>query len=190
MTLGYFLSSFSFSYVHLKLSCFKIVLNNNNFSKVVVMNTFTFHALKIWNHWLISASTGVIENPFGTNSIYYPATSVSRIFWCFDISISERVSRLWLATQSVIWISALFTDSPPVPPSERRQTRVKCEQNVFPVCCRNKQRNFTTKQLFPKYTKKVTKFGLEVLTVKPCLFDLNLSIKPVKKTFVYKCKLS
>ena len=39
------------------------------------------------------------------------------------------------------------------------------------------------------YTKKVTKFGLEVLTVKPCLFDLNLSIKPVKKFFVYKCKL-
>ena len=39
---------------------------------------------------------------------------------------------------------ALFTDSPPVPPSERRQTRVGCEQNAFPVCCRNKLRNFTT----------------------------------------------
>ena len=39
--------------------------------------------------------------------------------------------------------------------------------------------------------KKVTKFGLEVLTGKAfCLFDLNLSIKPVKKFFVYKCKLS
>ena len=38
--------------------------------------------------------------------------------------------------------------------------------------------------------KKVTKFGLEVLTVKLCLFYLNLSIKPVKKFFVYKCKLS
>ena len=85
---------------------------------------------------------------------------------------------------------ALFTDSPPVPPSERRQTRVKCEQNVFPVCCRNKQRNFTTKQLFPKYTKKVTKFGLEVLTVKPCLFDLNLSIEPVKKFFVSEMQIT
>ena len=39
--------------------------------------------------------------------------------------------------------------------------------------------------------KKVTKFGLEVLTGKAfCLFDLDLSIKPVKKFFVYKCKLS
>ena len=35
------------------------------------------------------------------------------------------------------------------------------------------------------------KFGLEILTgIKLCLFDLNLSIKPVKKFFVYKCKLS
>ena len=39
--------------------------------------------------------------------------------------------------------------------------------------------------------KKVTKFGFEVLTGKAfCLFDLNLSIKPMKKLFVYKCKLS
>ena len=39
--------------------------------------------------------------------------------------------------------------------------------------------------------KKVTKFGLEVLTGKAfCLFDLNLSITPVKKFFVYKCKSS
>ena len=38
--------------------------------------------------------------------------------------------------------------------------------------------------------KKVTKFGLEVLTGKAFLFDLNLSITPVKKFFVYKCKLS
>ena len=44
---------------------------------------------------------------------------------------------------------ALFFDSPPVPPSERRQTRVKCEQNAFPVCCR-KQRSFTTKQAVPE----------------------------------------
>ena len=36
----------------------------------------------------------------------------------------------------------------------------------------------------------MTKFGLEALTVKLCLFDSNLSIKPVKKFFVYKCKLS
>ena len=38
--------------------------------------------------------------------------------------------------------------------------------------------------------KKVTRFGLEFLTGEACLFDLNLSIKPVKKFFVYQCKLS
>ena len=36
----------------------------------------------------------------------------------------------------------------------------------------------------------MTKFGLEVLTGEVCLFDLNFSIKLVKKFFVYKCKLS
>ena len=45
-------------------------------------------------------------------------------------------------------------------------------------------------KLFPKYTKKVTKFGLEVLTVKPCLFDLNLSIEPVKKFFVSEMQIT
>ena len=44
--------------------------------------------------------------------------------------------------------------------------------------------------LFPKYTKKVTKFGLVVLTGKALSFDSNLSIKPVKTFFVCKCKLS
>ena len=37
----------------------------------------------------------------------------------------------------------LFTDSPPVPPSERRQTRLSYEQNGFPVGCSNKPKNFT-----------------------------------------------
>ena len=40
----------------------------------------------------------------------------------------------------------LFTHSPPAPPSERRQTRASYELNGFPVCCRNKQRNFTNDQ--------------------------------------------
>ena len=34
---------------------------------------------------------------------------------------------------SIIEFPALFTDSPPVPPSERRRTRVSCDQNAFPV---------------------------------------------------------
>ena len=70
---------------------------------------------------------------------------------------------------------------------------LSCEQNAFPVCCYNKQRNFTNNQASCSrniYTKKVKKLGLEVLTGKALSFDLNLSMKQVKKFFVYKCKLS
>ena len=56
----------------------------------------------------------------------------------------------------------LFTDSPPVPPTERCQARVSYEQYGFPVFCLKKLSN----KLFPKYTKKVTKSGLEALTGK------------------------
>ena len=70
---------------------------------------------------------------------------------------------------SVSEYTALFTDSPPVPPSERRQTRVSFVQNAFPVCCRNKQRNFTTNQA-SCYTKKMTKFGVDVLIGKALSF--------------------
>ena len=38
--------------------------------------------------------------------------------------------------------------------------------------------------------KRVTKVGLEVLTGKALSFWFELSIKSVKKFFVYKCKLS
>ena len=43
-------------------------------------------------------------------------------------------------------------------------------------------------QLIKQAVPEVTKFGLE--WVQFCLFDLNLSIKPVKNFFAYKCKLS
>ena len=91
------------------------------------------------------------------------------------------------------WISCTihwFTSSSP--DGERRQTHVSCEQNAFPVCCRNKLRNFTTNQesysqnTWRRWRSSVWKFK----QVKLCLFDLNLSIKPVKKFFVYKRKLS
>ena len=52
---------------------------------------------------------------------------------------------------------ALFTDSSLVPPSERRQTRVSCEQNAFPRFAA------VTSKLSPKCTKKVTKFLLEFI---------------------------
>ena len=63
----------------------------------------------------------------------------------------------------------LITVSHPVPPSERRQPRVSYEQNGFPrFAALTNERNFTQKsnKLFPKYPKKVMKFGLEVLTGK------------------------
>ena len=42
---------------------------------------------------------------------------------------------------------------------------------------------------FPKYTRKAKKFDLDVFTGKAWLFNLNLSMKPVKKFFIYKRKL-
>ena len=45
----------------------------------------------------------------------------------------------------------LFTDSPPVPPSERRQTRVSWEQNAFPVSAvKNKEISQLIKQAVPE----------------------------------------
>ena len=52
----------------------------------------------------------------------------------------------WLL-DSISEYPVLFTDSPSVPPSEQRQTLVSYEQNGFPVCCRNKLRNFTNNQI-------------------------------------------
>ena len=45
-------------------------------------------------------------------------------------------------------------------------------------------------QLIKQAVPEIHEEGDEVEQVKLCLFDLNLSIKPVKKFFVYKCKLS
>ena len=92
---------------------------------------------------------------------------------------------LWLATQSVNILHYRFTDSPPVP-------HVRCEQHAFSVCCCNKQRNFTTNQAScsrntrRKWRSSVWKF----YQVDLCLFDSNVSIRPVKKFFVCKYKLS
>ena len=64
---------------------------------------------------------------------------------------------------------ALFTDSPPVPPRDRHQTRVSFEQTGF-AAVTNKEVSQLIIKLFPKYTKKVTKFGVEVLTGKALSF--------------------
>ena len=88
-----------------------------------------------------------------------------------------------LIDYSISEYPALFTDSPP---SEQHQTRVSCEQNAFLVWCSNNQRNFTTNQAScSRNTQRRWRSSVKV-----CLFDSNLSIKPVKKFFVYKYKLS
>ena len=64
---------------------------------------------------------------------------------------------LWLATESVNILHYSLIQLQ-VPPSEQRQTRASCEQNVFPVCCRNKQRN---SQLIKQAVPEVHKEGEE-----------------------------
>ena len=54
---------------------------------------------------------------------------------------------------------ALFTDSPPIPPSVRRQARVSCEQNAFTVCCRHKQQ---ISQLIKQAVPEIHEEGDEV----------------------------
>ena len=53
----------------------------------------------------------------------------------------------------------------------------------------NKEISQITKQAVPEISEG-DEFCLEVLTGNLCLFDLNLSMKPVKNVFVYKCKCS
>ena len=64
---------------------------------------------------------------------------------------------------------------------------LSCEQNAFPFCCRNKQRIFTIiKQAVPEIHDEGDEVRFGILNVKLCFFDLNFSIRPVKKFVVYK----
>ena len=58
--------------------------------------------LKAWNHWLISASTGVIENPFCKNSIYYPVTSVYSISGVVISRSRSEYKGVYLYIESII----------------------------------------------------------------------------------------
>ena len=79
--------------------------------------------------------------------IYLSSTSTLDIELKLNLDLANLLCFLHtLIGYSISEYPALFTDSPPVPPSERRQTHVSCEQNAFPVCCLDKQRNFTTNQ--------------------------------------------
>ena len=82
----------------------------------------------------------------------------------------------------------LFTDSPPVPPCERRQTRVSYEQNGYLVCRRNEQRIAQIiKQAVPEI-HEVTKFGLEVLTGKALSVSLEFIDETDEKVFCFVFK--
>ena len=77
-------------------------------------------------------------------------------------------------------------------------SRKLLEQNGFPRFAAVTLRNITNKEiseiiikLFPKYTKKVMKFGLEVLTGKALSVWLEFIDETGNKVFfVYKCRLS
>ena len=62
----------------------------------------------------------------------------------------------------------LYTDSPPVPPSKRRQTRLSYKQTGFPrfAALTNREISQIIKQAVPKMHETCDKFGLEVLTGK------------------------
>ena len=88
----------------------------------------------------------------------------------------------------------LFTDSPPVPPSKRLQTRVSYEQNGFTqfAAVTNKEISQIIKQAVPKIHEEGDQNSVwNFKQVRLCLFDLNLSMKTEKRNvFVCKCKLS
>ena len=91
----------------------------------------------------------------------------------------------WLLNLRISIHAVLFTDSPPVPPSERRQTRAHEQNKVISQILKQFK-------LMPKYTK-VTKFGFSGsnLCSRPKKEKAREREKKTGKTFfVYKYKLS
>ena len=83
--------------------------------------------------------------------IYMSSTSTLDIELKLNLDLADLLCFLrTLIGYSISEYPALFTDSPPVLPSERRQTRVSCEQNAFPVCCLNKEISQLIKQAVPE----------------------------------------
>ena len=87
---------------------------------------------------------------------------------------------------------ALFSDPPPVPTSEKCQTRTSFEQNAFPVCCHNKQRNFTTNQAScsRNIRRRWPSSGRKFKQIKLCLFYWKLLIKSGGKVFCLQMQIS
>ena len=90
-------------------------------------------------------------NFFIANFSHVSANRFWRIFSMLlhsHLTIKRRSVAISLTlNHNLTGLPALFTDSPPFPPREWRQTRVSCKRNGIPVCYRNKQRNFTTNQV-------------------------------------------
>ena len=79
---------------------------------------------------------------------------------------------------------ASFTDSPPVPPSvDAKFEWVASKMPSRFAAVTNKKNHNQSSKLFPKYTKKVTKLGLEVLTGKALSFWLEFIDKTDEKLF-------
>ena len=111
-------------------------------------------------------------------------STTTKIGWCFPRT---------LICYSTSEYPLLLTDSPPVPPSKRPQTRLSYEQNGFPVCCRNKQRNFT---IIKQAVSEIHEEGDEIRFrsfsryEKLCLVDLNFNIDEAgENSFLFKMQI-
>ena len=81
--------------------------------------------------------------------VRYLQSSSGTVYWSYPILVHTKTVDFFLRPligYSKSGYPVLFTDWPPAPPNERRQTRIGYEQNGFPLCCRNKERNFTNNQ--------------------------------------------
>ena len=65
------------------------------------------------------------------------------IFLVYTKTVDSVFRALWLATQSVNILHYSLIHLQFLRASDAK-TRVSCDQNAFPVCCRKKQRHFTT----------------------------------------------
>ena len=98
---------------------------------------------------------------------------------------SSVLSSVYVCMYQCIY-PALFTQSPPVPPSEQRQTRKVTTKMASRFAVTKKFHKINNQTSCSRNTRRrwrnsVQKFSQEKL----CLFDLNLSMKPVKKIFVF-----
>ena len=92
--------------------------------------------------------------------IWQKSWSTSKVFTVFPWILEVNTSKEWKKSLSVFVLDSRtkeddsrVTRAPTTIKKNfwkthwsRRQTRISCQQNAFPVCCRNKQRNFTTNQ--------------------------------------------